>query len=58
MKMKSPKEVTFELFRKMEMNPEKYDNKYMNDTFNTIVRNGWLDEYCIYSADLFAEFGL
>jgi hypothetical protein len=56
--MKSPKEVTFEIFRDMEMNPEKYDNKYMNDVFNTLVRNGWLDEYCVYSADLFAEFGL
>ena len=41
-----------------EPNPEKYDNKYMNDVFNTLVRNGWLDEYCVYSADLFAEFGL
>ena len=56
--MKSPKEVTFEIFLDMEMNPEKYDNKYMNDVFNTIVRNDWLDEYCVYSADLFTEFGL
>lgn len=56
--MKTPKEIAFELFRDMEINPGKYDNKYMNDVFNMIVRNDWLDEYCVYSADLFAEFGL
>lgn len=56
--MKTVKEATFELFRDMEMNLGKYDNKFMNDTFNMIVKNGWLDEYCVYSADLFAEFGL
>ena len=56
--MKSPKEVTFELFYKMENSLERYDYKYMNYVFNMIVRNGWLEEYCEYSAELFIEFGL
>lgn len=56
--MKTPKQATFELFYRMEMNPEKYDNKYMNEVFNTIVRNGWIKEYCVYSADFHKQFGL
>lgn len=56
--MKTPKQAIFELFYKMEMNPEKYNHKYMNEVFNTIVRNGWIDEYCVYSADFHKQFGL